>query len=102
MTTGNEPLWYIIAIGIGAGFTKLLSALKVGDLLSTKVGADKDCKQRVSELENALTRTHTSLTLISNYLENPENLEATKENLKIQLEGLDPFVNNIKNNRVNE
>jgi hypothetical protein len=95
LLTETQPLWYVIAMGAGAALLKLTNSLGIGDLLKRKVDADHDCKEKVAKLEITVIKLHTSFTLILQYLNNPENIEATRVNLKTQLEDLENTINEI-------
>jgi hypothetical protein len=97
LITETQPLWYVIAMGAGAAMLKLSNSLGIGDLLKRKVDADHDCKEKVAKLEITVIKLHTSFTLIVAYLNNPENIEATKANLKTALDDLDQIIDVINN-----
>lgn len=93
----TQPLWYIVFTAIGMGVIKLLDVLKIGDLLSKKTKADQECAARCVRLEMTVSKLHTTIKLVAQYLNNPENIESTKQNLELSLKDIEPIIKEINN-----
>lgn len=97
----NQPLWYVAFTAIGMGLIKLLDVLKIGDLLGNKAKADKECEARCIRLEMTVSKLHTTIKIVAQYLNNPENIESTKENLERSLKDIEPIIKEINNKSQN-
>jgi pyruvate kinase len=92
----NQPLWYIAFTAAGMGLLKLLDVLKVGDLLKGKAKADKDCAKEVARLKFLVVKQNATLKLLASFLNNPENVELTKESIEAHLKEISPVIDEIE------
>lgn len=99
----NQPLWYLAMLTIGGGIMKLLSMLDIGGIFKARTKVNKDCAKEVARLKFVVVKMDTTLKLIAQFLNNPENVETTKESIEIHLKEIAPIIDEInKENSINQ
>lgn len=92
----NQPLWYALFIAVGGGLMKLLSMLDIGGIFKSKIKLDKDCAKEVSRLKFLIVKQHSTLKLLATFLNNPENVETTKQSIEEHLKDIAPVIEQIE------
>jgi hypothetical protein len=91
----NQPIW-LIAGGVIVGLLiKIFDSLGIGDFIKGKAGADKKCAAEVARLKFVVVKMDTTLKLIAEYLNNPENVETTQINIQNHLKEIAPIIDEI-------
>ena len=95
----NQTLVNGVLLAIGAIIGKILSSIKFGENWGKKIDADHDCKVEVRKLELTVSKLHTTIKLVVQFIQNPENIEATKGSLEQQLKEIEPIIEEIHNKK---